>query len=187
MKLDAADEALELFRRKGDSEYGGEAVTQLEHGLQAAAAAMRDGADHALVAAALLHDVGHLLHDLPDDAPDRGVDDLHEQIGAEWIARRFVPATAEPARLHVAAKRYLCATDSEYAAQLSEPSRLSLQLQGGPMNSKEADAFSKLPFAQDAIRLRKWDDEAKIPNAPTPTLEELAACLRAAQLEEPSR
>lgn len=182
MNPDPTTEALDLFRRKGDSEYGGEAVTQLEHGLQAAAAAIRDGADHPLVAAALLHDVGHLLHDLPDDAPEQGVDDLHEQIGAEWLAARFIPATAEPARLHVAAKRYLCATDPSYAAELSEPSQLSLRLQGGPMSPAEVAEFESLPFAQDAVRLRRWDDEAKVPDAPTPSLEDLAPSLRAAVL-----
>src|SRR5262245_38387505 len=103
------DEVLALFRQRGGSQYGGEAVTQLEHARQAATFAEREGAAPALIAAALVHDVGHLLHELPDDAPDRGVDDRHETLAAAWLAQRFRPATVAPVAMHVAAKRYLCA------------------------------------------------------------------------------
>ena len=175
---DPVAEALDLFRQKGHSEYGGEPVTQLEHGLQAAALAIRDGADDSLIAAALLHDVGHLLHDLPDDAPDHGVDDIHEQIGAEWLAARFTPEVAEPVRLHVPAKRYLCAVDSWYYSRLSESSKTSLALQGGPMTESEAQLFEHNPHYGAAVRLRRWDDEAKVPGAPTPTLDDLAHLMR---------
>lgn len=170
---------LNLFRRSGGSQYGGEAVSQLEHALQAATAAEAEGAGAALVAAALLHDVGHLLHELPDDAPDQGVDDRHELLGADWLELRFAPAVVELVKQHVPAKRYLCAVDADYRSQLSGPSLTSLALQGGPMTNDEVRAFEDSPFAQDAVRLRLWDDAAKVPGLATPRLEHFAAHLDA--------
>lgn len=164
------DEVLRLFAQGGDSQYGGESVTQLEHGLQAALLAEQEGAPEELVVAALLHDIGHLLHDLPDDAPDNGVDDLHENLGAAWIRGRFPASVLEPVRLHVASKRYLCAVEPGYLEALSEPSRVSLQLQGGPMSAEECEAFREGEFFESAIRLRRWDDEAKIAGLQTPSL-----------------
>ncbi len=155
----------DLFAHRGDSEYGGEAVTQWEHAAQAALRAEAEGAGPALVVAALLHDVGHLLHGLPDDAPDRGIDDVHERRGADWLARSWPEAVVAPVRLHVPAKRYLCAVEPEYLAGLSAPSRQSLALQGGPFTAVEAEAFAREPFALDAVRLRRWDDAAKVPGA----------------------
>ena len=102
-----------LFQSRGDSEYGGEGVSQREHALQAALLAQHAGANEALVAAALLHDIGHLLHDLPDDAPEQSIDDVHENRAAAWLTRHFGPHVTEPVRLHVAAKRYLCAVDPD--------------------------------------------------------------------------
>lgn len=164
------DEVLRLFEKGGDSQYGGESVSQLEHGLQAALLAEQEGAPDELVVAALLHDIGHLLHDLPDDAPDNGVDDLHENLGAAWIKGRFPASVLEPVRLHVASKRYLCAFEPGYLEALSEPSRVSLQLQGGPMSAEECEAFREGEFFESAIRLRRWDDEAKIAGLETPPL-----------------
>ncbi len=167
-------EILELFRKAGDSEYGGEAVTQLEHGLQAAFFAERTGASAALITAALLHDVGHLLHALPDDAPDRGIDDLHEQLASRWLALRFAREVVAPVELHVAAKRYLCAVDDAYLQTLSGPSITSLALQGGPMSASEIHEFEQLPFWSDAVQLRKWDDAAKVVDLKTPDLQHFA-------------
>lgn len=174
---DRAEEISQLFDKYGDSQYGGEAVSQREHALQAAWFAERADADSDLVVAALLHDIGHLLHSLPKDAPDRGIDDVHEVLAACWLESRFGPAVVEPIRWHVAAKRYLCATDPEYQRQLSPPSLLSMQLQGGPMSAEEADAFRTLPFFQAAIQLRQWDDAAKVPQLATPPLEYYATHL----------
>jgi [1-hydroxy-2-(trimethylamino)ethyl]phosphonate dioxygenase len=174
------DDLLNLFERAGHSQYGAEAVTQLEHALQTAALARADRADAELIAAALLHDVGHLLHDLPDDAPDRGIDDHHESSAANRLGRLFPPGVTEPIRLHVAAKRYLCAVDGQYVEKLSGPSIVSLQLQGGPMTADEVAEFERQPSFRDAVRLRRWDDEAKVPGRPTPTIAEFAAELRAA-------
>jgi phosphonate degradation associated HDIG domain protein len=155
---------LEFLERRGHSLYGGEAVTQLQHGLQAASLARKEGASSALIAASLLHDIGHLLHDLPDDAPDAGVDDVHEALGADFLDAHFTVDVVEPVRLHVAAKRYLCATDADYFKKLSGPSIQSLALQGGPMAPEEVVAFEKNPYFRDAVRLRLWDEAAKDPD-----------------------
>ncbi len=156
------EEVLELFRLNGDSMYGGEGVTQIEHGLQAAMLAEEENASPELIVAALLHDVGHLLHELPDDAPDRGIDDVHEELGAKWLEGRFPESVLEPVRMHVDSKRYLCATEPGYWDSLSEPSKISLELQAGIMNEQECSDFRSNPFFDDAIRLRRWDDLAKV-------------------------
>lgn len=170
-------EVLKLFDQRGGSLYGGEAVTQLQHALQAAHFAEQDGASPALICAALLHDVGHLLHTLPDDAPDQGVDDRHEELAARWLVKWFPASVSEPVRLHVAAKRYLTAVDPEYAALLSPPSQLSLKLQGGPMSEDEVGEFEMSPHYWPAVQLRRWDDAAKDPNLATADLEHFATYL----------
>jgi phosphonate degradation associated HDIG domain protein len=176
---------LSLFARRGDSEYGGEAVTQLEHALQAAAFAEREGATPELISAALLHDVGHLLHDLPEDAPDQGIDDRHETLAAAWLAQRFQPAVVAPVAMHVAAKRYLCAVDSGYLGRLSQPSVQSLAMQGGPMTADEIGRFESRPHFQDAVRLRRWDDAAKVVGMVTPDLDHFASYIdQAAEASE---
>jgi phosphonate degradation associated HDIG domain protein len=175
---DPVQTILDLFQARGSSEYGGEAVTQEEHALQAAACAMKDNADDALVAAALLHDIGHLLHDLPDDAPEEGVDDHHENSGAAFIDAHFGPEVCEPVRLHVAAKRYLTAVEPDYMAKLSEPSITSLMLQGGPMSEEEQATFRANPHWEAALRLRRYDEEAKIPGAQTPSVADFTDLLR---------
>lgn len=173
------NEVQRLFALHGGSEYGGECITQEEHALQCAELARSSGASQALIAAALLHDIGHLLHDLPVDAPERGVDDLHEALGARWLEDRFIPAVTEPVRLHVAAKRYLCAVDSTYFSRLSEPSRVSLRLQGGPMDTAEVTAFEASPFYKDALQLRTYDDTGKIEGLKTHTVAEFAEVIAA--------
>lgn len=174
------DEIIRLWNERGGSNYGHEPVTQLEHALQTATLALNEGAEDELVAAALLHDIGHLLHDLDDDAPDRGVDDRHEVLGQRWLERHFGSGVTEPVRLHVAAKRYLCAVEPAYEAGLSEPSRVSLALQGGVMTREEAAEFIASPHAREAVRLRRWDDEAKVAGLKTPILEEFRPQLTAA-------
>src|SRR5262249_53382602 len=136
--------------------------------------AEREGATPALITAALIHDVGHLLHELPEDAPDQGIDDRHETLAAAWLAQRFRPAVVAPVAMHVSAKRYLCAVESSYFGQLSQPSVQSLVLQGGPMTAEEVSRFESRPHFQDAVRLRRWDDAAKIVNMVTPNLEHFA-------------
>lgn len=160
-----------LFRDRGDSQYGFEAVSQQEHALQAAMLAEQAQASPALITASLLHDIGHLLHDLPDDATERGLDDRHEELGQRWLTQHFGRDVAEPVRLHVDAKRFLCAVEPSYEASLSEPSRQSMVIQGGTMTAEEVREFEALEFGGDAVQLRRWDDAAKVVGLLTPSLD----------------
>jgi [1-hydroxy-2-(trimethylamino)ethyl]phosphonate dioxygenase len=165
------DKIIKLFNERGHSEYGGEGVTQLEHALQCASLAKENSASDALITASLLHDIGHILHDLPDDAPDNGIDDFHENLAAHFLKQHFPPAVSEPVRLHVAAKRYMCTTEPSYFEKLSPPSIQSLEIQGGLMSEEELWAFEQNPFHQDAVQLRRWDDMAKDPDWKTEPIE----------------
>ena len=166
-----AEAILRMFQERGEDAYLGEPVSQAEHALQAAHRAEADGAADALVVAALLHDVGHLLHDLDEDIAERGIDARHEHAGGSWLAQNFGPEVAEPARLHVDAKRYLCAVEGAYLDGLSPASKRSLSLQGGPMTPAEVARFAANPHQREAVRLRRWDDEAKVPGLDVPGLE----------------
>ncbi|MEL6327140.1 MAG: phosphonate degradation HD-domain oxygenase [Cyanobacteria bacterium J06626_23] len=162
---------LEILDREGDARYGTEAVSQLQHALQSATLAMQAGAEPELITAALLHDFGHLVHTLGEDAAERGIDDRHEHRALGYLKTLFGPAVTEPIRLHVNAKRYLCAVDSSYWAALSPASKCSLELQGGIYSETEAAAFIEQPHAPAAVELRRWDDLAKVPDLHTPTLD----------------
>jgi phosphonate degradation associated HDIG domain protein len=151
--------------------YGGEAVTQLEHGLQCATLARANKAPDELITASLLHDIGHLLHDLPDDASDNGIDDLHELRGEKFLAEHFKKSVVEPVKLHVQAKRYLCAKEPGYYETLSTPSKTSLEIQGGIMSLDEVAEFEKNEYYKEAVELRRWDDMAKDANLVTPLLD----------------
>lgn len=164
------DRIIQLFDERGSALYGGEAVSQTQHALQAALAAENENAGPELITAALLHDLGHLLHNLPEDAADHGINDNHEELACRWLNRYFRPEVTEPIRLHVAAKRYLCATDPTYLGKLSNASKLSLQIQGGPFSQPEVDDFRKNPHFQAAVRLRHWDDLAKVKDLTTPDI-----------------
>ncbi len=157
------DDVVGLIERWGPERYD-EEVTQLEHALQAAAHARSEGAAEPLVAAALLHDVGHLLELRAGGAADGAVDaDLaHEARGARWLASVFPPAVTGPIALHVAAKRYLVAVDHAYAADLSPGSVRSLARQGGPMDADERARFEAHPAHAAAVALRRWDDAGKV-------------------------
>jgi gamma-butyrobetaine dioxygenase len=174
--MSPVDRLAELFASEGAADYLGEPVTVAQHLLQAGALAQGAGAPPALVAAALLHDAGHLRGADPlaeeQEASGRelmaGTDNDHGERGAAWLARWFGPAVTEPVRLHVAAKRYLCATEPGYFALLSPASVYTLSLQGGPMTPAEAAAFASGPGAADAVAVRRWDDAAKDPAAEVP-------------------
>ncbi|MER6303934.1 phosphonate degradation HD-domain oxygenase [Kitasatospora sp. NPDC001539] len=178
----ALDGIAELFAGEGAGEYLGEPVTMAEHMLQAAAAAEAAGAPDHLVAAALLHDIGHFHGALHGRDLMRGRDNRHSDTGADWLARWFGPEVTEPVRLHVAAKRYLCAVEPGYRERLSEASEYTLRVQGGPMDDRESAAFAELPGAADAVAVRRWDEQAKAPGAATPDFERyrplLAALMR---------
>ncbi len=171
-----------LFARKGGRAYDGEPVTQIEHALQTAARAEDEGAAPSLVAAALLHDLGHLLNDQGETPTMRGVDDLHQFVALPFLRTLFSDDVLTPIKLHVDAKRYLCTTRDGYYEALSADSKRSLVLQGGPFTAEKADAYIAQPFAQDAVRVRLWDDLAKIEGAATPPLAHFVAALEAAQL-----
>ena len=167
--MKALDEIRAAFARRGVETYG-EGVSQLEHALQCAMCAERDGAAPALIAATLLHDIGHLIHDLPVDIADQGIDAQHESLGSAFLSQHFGPDVTEPVRLHVAAKRYLATVEPGYFELLSPASVQSLHLQGGMLSPEESARFAAERFADDAIKLRRWDDEGKIVGWKTPDL-----------------
>jgi phosphonate degradation associated HDIG domain protein len=167
-----------LFVQRGAEAYLGEPVTVAQHMLQCAALALADGAPDSLVAAALLHDIGHLSEGAEGEyTPDDTVDKRHDQAGAKLLEGHFPPAVVEPVRLHVAAKRYLCATDPSYYGRLSVASKHSLALQGGPMSEAEIAAFEALGYHDEAIRVRLWDDAGKVEGLSVPTFRELRPLL----------
>jgi phosphonate degradation associated HDIG domain protein len=180
MSLTLSDICL-IFARKGGRLYDGEGVTQLEHALQTAARAEADGANACVVAAALLHDLGHMLNDQGETPTLRGLDDLHQYAALPFLRPLYGDDVLEPIKLHVDAKRYLCATRPGYYDALSTDSKRSLVLQGGVFTPPAAEAFIARPYAADAVRVRLWDDLAKIAGAPTPPLAHFVAALEAAQ------
>ncbi len=171
------DDIFALFRDKGQGAYFGENVTETEHALQCAHLAEQSGANQELIAAALLHDVGHLLHGMSEDIAEHGIDGRHEDCGAVWLQKHFGPSVVDPVRLHVAAKRYLCAVEPDYRAGLSEASEKSLCLQGGPMTPDEVLQFEQEPRYRSAVAVRRWDDGAKVPNWQVPGVEHYRRCL----------
>jgi phosphonate degradation associated HDIG domain protein len=160
-----------LMADKGQRRYGLHDVTQLQHALQSATLAERSGGTPALITAALLHDIGHMVHALGENPAADDIDDRHEAVGHAFLVRYFRADVTDPIRLHVAAKRYLCAVEPDYAALLSPDSVLSLRLQGGPMSPAEVAAFRNEPHAATALRLRRFDDEAKVKDLATPDLQ----------------
>ncbi len=169
--MNIINQIIERLSQKGGGLYAGEVITELEHALQTAHLARSGGASPELVIAALLHDYGHLLHDLPEDFTAQRLDDHHETRGSAMLEHHFPASVCDPIRLHVSAKRYLCTTTPEYLESLSETSRNSLELQGGLMNADEIERFEAEPFYREAVELRLWDDLAKIPDAEVPPLE----------------
>jgi len=176
------DQIASLLSTRGSRQYGSEAVSQSEHALQCAALAEAAGATPQLVIAALLHDLGHLVHDLGDDPAIRGTDDVHQYQALPFLRAVFGDEVLEPIRLHVDAKRYLCATEEEYHGRLSAASRRSLELQGDIYAPEVAAAFIRQPHAADAVMLRRWDDEAKMPGRETPGLDHYVHIMKTCQL-----
>ena len=158
-------ELLQIYTAHGSADYIGEPITQQSHMLQAAYMAMKSGADNELILAAFFHDIGHLCAN--DDAPKMdglGIVD-HEGIGARFLASRGCSTRlCTLVESHVQAKRYLCWKNPKYLAQLSEASRGTLEFQGGPMTTEEANEFTNRKDYHDILRLRVWDEQAKIEN-----------------------
>jgi phosphonate degradation associated HDIG domain protein len=156
-----ADQIMEIYASRGNDHYG-EDVSQREHAEQCAHHARADGASDELVIAALLHDIGHLLHKFGEDAADRGIDTKHERIGAGFLARALPPGVTEPVALHVRAKRYLATTNPDYLNCLSGASMQSFILQGGVMSGEEVEAFLAEPHHAGAMKLRAYDELGKV-------------------------
>ena len=166
--MEVVDALLGWLARKGADSYD-EWVTQTEHALQTAQLARHGEADAPAIAAALLHDVGHLLMNEPRPGePDR----RHEEVGARFLANWFGPEVTTPVRLHVPAKRYLCAVEPTYEGGLSDASAESLRVQGGAMSPEEVEAFRATPHYESGVALRRWDDAAKVVDADAGTLDD---------------
>jgi len=159
-----------MLNENGSDLYGGEAVTQTQHALQCATLAEQENASNALITAALLHDIGHLLDPEFENALSKGEDLYHEDMGEAFLKDWFDEAVTQPVRLHVAAKRYLCTTDENYFSKLSPASVHSLNLQGGLMSELELAEFKMNKFCEEGLRLRIWDDMAKDPEMKTPSV-----------------
>jgi gamma-butyrobetaine dioxygenase len=156
------EQIVELFEARGNTIGAMDLVSQKDHALQTAALAVAEGAPEELVLAALLHDIGHLLPQA--ETPGSALNgNRHEERGAKWLAGSFGREITEPVRLHVEAKRYLCALDLNYIQKLSPGALHRLKTQGGPLSRSEAEEFQANPYHREALYLRHFDDRAKIP------------------------
>lgn len=172
-----------LFAQGGEGAYFGEPITQVEHALQSAYLAEQAGADDETIVAALLHDIGHLL---PPESAEGYMDGYgtvdHEKLGADFLrARGFPEKVAQLIEHHVNAKRYLVFKNPKYFARLSEASLKTLEFQGGPMSEAEAATFEANPYFKGILQMRTWDEQAKIPDLATPSMEYYLAKCRSVQ------
>ncbi len=162
------DHIEDVFRRRGAESYLGEQVTMAQHMLQTAQCAEQAGANNSQIVAALLHDIGHYKNEIPETSLAKGVDNFHEEAGANFLEDYFPLSVVEPIRQHVAAKRYLCAVNSDYFERLSPASVHTLNLQGGPMNTEEVEEFEKNDYLVQCIQLRYCDEDGKDPERKHP-------------------
>ncbi len=168
----------DIIERRGSESYLGEVVSMREHFLQAADLAARDGASDSLIAASLLHDVGHYTSEFGENAIELGIDNLHQDAGASVLVDFFPPSVVQPVKMHVDAKRYLCAVEPAYFDGLSPASVQSLAAQGGPFDKSEVESFESSPWLDDAVRLRRYDDGAKVQGRSTPGFSDYVELLR---------
>jgi predicted HD phosphohydrolase len=164
----------EIYADRATGQYGLTFINQLAHAVQSAYHARAQGLTASVVVAALLHDIGHMVHKLGEHPAALGINDQHEVIGSDWLARHFGEDVTDPIRLHVAAKRYLCTVESDYFSKLSKDSVESLAIQGGRMSQAEVLSFEQEAFWKDAVALRRIDELAKDPNGPMPRFDEFA-------------
>ena len=184
MALTTYEEIAEIYSSGISEEYLGEDVKLVEHMLQCADLALEEGAEDHLVLAALLHDIGHLL--IPDatEAHFSGVDAHHDKIGSQWVKERFPESVSLPILLHVDAKKYLVATGNEYYEKLSQASKDTLAMQGGPLSPQEAAEYLLMPGAQEAVQVRLWDDQAKIRGKATSQISDFKAIIERLALHQ---
>lgn len=185
--MNVVEEIEEILCTVGASRYGSEKISQLQHALQCATHAESDGASAALITAALLHDIGHLIGSQYEGMAEKGIDRRHEVIGRVFLSKWFGEDVTAPVALHVPAKRYLCAVDSDYAYALSPASQRSLELQGGAFDGNDARRFIESPRAKDAVRLRRWDEDSKNPDAMTPGLNHFLCYVKVALQSAPAQ
>ena len=176
--MDVIDLIVDIFDRRGAESYLGESVTMSQHMLQTATLAEADGADDELVVGALLHDVGHYADEFSAYSPTDTHDKRHDVVGARLLDGHFTPRVVNGVRLHVAAKRYLCAVEADYFAKLSPASVHTLELQGGPMSPAEVATFEAQLGSMDAVRIRRWDEAAKEVGVVTPDLAHFLPAIR---------
>ena len=161
----------DIFRRLGADSYLGEAVTMTEHMLQTARNAEQAGESDETITAALLHDIGHYTGEFPENYIDLGVNNKHETMGSAILEKFFPPEVTEPVRWHVEAKRYLCATEDDYFAGLSDASVKTLHLQGGPYDETQCTECEQNPYLETILNVRRYDDGGKVPGVETPDLD----------------
>jgi phosphonate degradation associated HDIG domain protein len=180
-------EILDLYQTQGQRQYGNEVISQLDHALQCASLAEQASETAQTIAASLLHDLGHLLAAQRPSKPDHDTDkdDLHQYIALPFLRSHFPDAVLEPIRMHVDAKRYLCLVDSSYWDALSPASKQSLELQGGVFDRAQATAFMALPFALESVRLRRYDDMAKVKDLKAPALSHFKSYLESVMVHQP--
>lgn len=171
-RRDVVDTIVDIFRRNGAEEYLGEPVTMAEHMLQTAYFTAEAGGDDDAVIAALIHDIGHFTSELGSFAMNDIMDRMHEEAGAMLLEGVFPQIVIDCVQHHVAAKRYLCAVDAAYHNGLSEASKHSLKLQGGPMDDAECKAFEAIPDFEKIILVRRCDDQGKVRGMDVPPLED---------------
>jgi len=158
----------DIFERCGHEEYLGEPVTMAQHMLQGATLAAQQGLPEDIIVATLLHDIGHFTSEFGTFSMEDTEDRFHEEAGAQVLAAFFPSVVTDCVRYHVAAKRYLCATDPAYFERLSEASIHSLNLQGGPMSAEDIAGFEQNPNLQKIIQVRYLDEAGKHPTMQTP-------------------
>jgi len=173
------DSLFDALSGAGAVQYGAEPITELEHALQIAELADEMSGDPELVCAALLHDIGRVairqdeIFDtlVPDHLGKKTSGRGHHDAGAELLQGHFSERVLAGIRLHVDAKRYLCTVDPDYYGKLSEGSITTMKMQGGMMSDEEVEAFRAIPFSEDAVQIRRWDDKAKVAGLETRPLE----------------
>ena len=163
-----------IFERRGGEEYLGEPVTMGQHMLQGATLAEQNKEPDEIVVGALLHDIGHFTSEFGTFSMDDTEDRYHENAGAAVLENFFPTVITDCCRYHVAAKRYLCATDPQYFNKLSDASIHSLNLQGGPMSEAEIINFKRNPNLKQILTVRLYDDAAKVPKMATPSFRHFA-------------